>query len=206
MRVRDLFNTPPFLTQQYIDSHFQNLIACRTSINMPDKTLAEQYAELMKANSEGRFLYYPQRYTDLHPGSVGFFDRSGSWNQIADLSNPESVKNAGLTPFDRPLTMHEPREVMWKTKSSESEDERSIRGTGGLSGAMSAAPVDVSSEGKYKKGSMKKAALVTGHLVKHQKYKYPFGMPIGSWVQKNGHTLAKGDWGKCIDQYGLLAI
>ncbi|RJE19948.1 hypothetical protein PHISCL_07712 [Aspergillus sclerotialis] len=173
---------------------------------MSDKTQAEQYAELMKANSEGRFLYYPQRYTDLHPGSVGFFDRSGSWNEIADLSKPESLKEAKLTPFNRTLTMLEPREIMWKTKSSESEDEQSIRGTGGLSGAMSAAPVDVSSEGKYKKGSMKKAALVTGHLVKHQKYKPPFGHPIGDWIKTNGNTLAKGDWRKDIEKYGLWAI
>ena len=173
---------------------------------MSDKTRAEEYADLMKTNSEGRFLYYPQRYSDLHPGSLGFFDRSGTWNEIADVSRPEPLKDAGLTPFGRPVKLHEPREMLWKTKSSESEDEQSIRGTGGLSGAMTAAPVDVSSEGKYKKGSARKAALVAGHVVKHQKYNGPFGTPIANWVKKNGDTLVKGDWGRYIQEFGLWAI
>ncbi|KAL6229366.1 hypothetical protein BDW75DRAFT_245798 [Aspergillus navahoensis] len=173
---------------------------------MPDISLYDQYAELMNHNPEGRFLYIPQRYSDFHPGSVGYFDRNGGWNEITDLSKPELVEKAGFTKLDRTLTRLEPMEAMWKTRSSESEKERNIHGTSGLSGAMAAAPVDISGEGKYKTSSTAKAALITGSVVKHEKFKSPFGPPIQAWVKDNGNRLVKGDFGEDIGKYGLWAI
>jgi hypothetical protein len=166
----------------------------------------QEYAELMKHHGKGNFLYVPERFSRLHPGSIGYFDKEGGWNEITDLSQPGRAEADGFTAIGRTLTLDEPREAMWKTMSSESGSESSLRLTGGLSGAAAAAPVDVSATGKNKRTSDKKAALITGSIVKHEKFIAPYFPPIQSWVKKNARALVESDFGDEIKKNGLWAI
>jgi hypothetical protein len=170
------------------------------------KTNAEEYAELMKHYGNGNYLYVPERFSKLHPGSIGYFDHLGAWNEVTDLSQPGRAEADGYTSPGRALILDEPKEAMWKTQSSESGSERSMNLTGGLSGAAAAAPVDVSATGKNKSTSDKKAALVTGSLVKWERLVSPVHLTVQSWVVANARALVASDFGEDIKKYGLVAV
>jgi hypothetical protein len=165
----------------------------------------EEYHELMKHNGDGHYLYTPQKFSHLHPGSVGYFNKYGVWNQITDLSEG-GKKDARFTPFGPTLTLDEPSESMWKTVSSGSEAESSFGLTGGLSGALSAAPVDVSANAKNKSGSTGKAALITTGVVKNERLLDSFGPSLAAWVKENAKALVASEFGDYIKDYGLWAI
>lgn len=160
----------------------------------------------MKSSGEGYYLYKPQRFSTLHPGAIGFFDRHGAWNLVTDISEPGRPEKDGYTGLDLTLSREEPKESMWKTRSSGSEAESSFGLTGGLSGALSAAPVDVSTSAKNKWGKTGKAALITDQVVVNESFKAPFSKPIQEWVKKNAKALVNSDWGADIKDYGLWAI
>ncbi|CAP91543.1 hypothetical protein E8E15_011562 [Penicillium rubens] len=168
---------------------------------------AEEYAELMNVNkNEGKYLFYPQRFSRLHPGSVGFFNRHGVWSEITDLCEEGRPKRDGYENPSRPLKLDQPTESFWKTRSSGSEAEMNFGLTGGLSGALSAAPVDVSAEAKNKSGSSGQAALITESAVRHETLEAPFQGPIQKWVEKNAKALVDSDYGEDVATYGLWAI
>jgi len=169
-------------------------------------SIPDEYADLMKPNGDGHYLYRPQRYSQLHPGAIGYFDKHGAWNLITDISEPGRTEKDGFTGLEKDLQYETPSERMWRTLSSGSEAESSFGLSGGLSGAMSAAPVDVSAEAKNKWGKTGKAALITTSMVKNEKFKPPFSTPIQRWVKKNAKALVNSDWGADIKQYGLWAI
>ncbi|KAJ5691881.1 hypothetical protein N7462_001304 [Penicillium macrosclerotiorum] len=173
---------------------------------MAPPSMREEYAELMKRNGDGHYLYTPQRFSQLHPGSVGYFDKYGIWNQITDVSVPGQPEKDGFTPIGRDLQRDKPTERMWKTVSSGSEAESSFGLDAGLSGALSAAPVDVSANAKNKSSTTGKAALITTGIVKNERFSGPVGPYIGGWVKKNAKTLVNGDFGDYIKEYGLWAI
>lgn len=166
----------------------------------------DEYAELMKHNGDGHYLYTPQKYSLLHPGSVGYFDKFGIWTQITDLSVKGQAEKDGFKGIDDDLVLGEPDEAMWKTVSSGSEAETSFGLEGGLSGALSAAPVDVSANAKNKSGSTGKAALITTEKVKNQRFTGAPGPSIAQWVKDNAKTLVKSKYGDYIKDYGLWAI
>lgn len=170
-------------------------------------TIAEEYAELMKHNNGGHFLYSPQRFSKLHPGAVGFFDQDGAWNLITDLSIPGRPEEDGFTAPMKVVTYEVPAENIWKTTSSSKEAEASFGLTGGLSGALSSAPIDVSAEAKNKWGQTGKAALITDDsVVVNEWLKSPCRNIITDWVEKNAKKLVKGEWGSEIKDFGLWAI
>ncbi|GIK01981.1 hypothetical protein Aspvir_006024 [Aspergillus viridinutans] len=169
-------------------------------------SIQEEYAQLMEPNGDGHYLYKPQPFSTLHPGAIGYFDRHGDWNLITDISEPGHPEGLGFTGLDRPLRRKEPKESMWKTRSSGSEAEASFGLTGGLSGALTAAPVDVSANAKNKWGKTGKAALITGQVVVNESFKGPYTKPIEEWVKKNAKALVESDYGADIKKYGLWAI
>jgi hypothetical protein len=136
----------------------------------------------MKPNGQGHYLYTPQTFSQLHPGSVGYFDAYGIWTQITDLAEEGRPKRDGFSPIDCTLLLDEPTERMWKTVSSGSEAEASFGLTGGLSGALTAAPVDVSADAKNKSGSTGKAALITPSELKMDRFVGGAGQSITAWV------------------------
>ncbi|CAI7564314.1 unnamed protein product [Penicillium pancosmium] len=173
---------------------------------MAPMSARDEYAELMKHNGDGHYLYTPQKYSLLHPGSVGFFDQFGIWTQITDLSVKGQAEKDGFKGIDDDLVLGEPDEAMWKTVSSGSEAETSFGLEGGLSGALSAAPVDVSANAKNKSGSTGKAALITTEKVKNQRFTGAPGPSIAQWVKDNAKTLVKSKYGDYIKDFGLWAI
>ncbi|KAL2697333.1 hypothetical protein AAEP93_011237 [Penicillium crustosum] len=170
-------------------------------------TLDIEYASLMARNPEGTFLYIPPTFKKFHPGSVGFFDENGGWNQITDLSKEGQPKIDGFTALGRTLSREEPTASMWKTRSSESEDGDHIRLSGGLSAAAAAAvPIDVNGDGTHKNSASGKAGLVTGSLVKREKILAPFGKPVSKWASENAKALLASDFSTDIEKNGLWII
>lgn len=173
---------------------------------MAPTSVREEYAELMKRNGDGHYLYTPIRYSLVHPGSVGYFDSTGGWTQITDLSEKGRPEKDGFTGVDDELPLDEPSESMWRTVSSGSEAESSFGLNAGLSGLATAAPVDVEANAKNKSGSTGKAALITTEVVKNRKFTGQAGPSIAAWVKENAKTLVKSKYGDYIKQYGLWAI
>lgn len=166
----------------------------------------EEYATLMNRNGDGYYLYKPQPYIKLHPGVIGFFDRHGGWTTVTDVSIPGQAEKDGYTGFTSELVSDKPEEATWDTRASSSEAQHSFGVSGGLSGALSAAPVDVSAEAKNKWGQTGKAALVAEHVVIHEKFRTPWGKPLAMWVKANAKALVNGPWEEEIKSCGLWAI
>ncbi|KAJ6013230.1 hypothetical protein N7540_007821 [Penicillium herquei] len=166
----------------------------------------EEYAALMNRNGDGYYLYKPQPCTKLHPGVIGFFDRHGGWTTITDVSIPGQAEKDGYTGFGIELVRDTPEKASWDTRASSSEAQHSFGVTGGLSGALSAAPVDVSAEAKNKWGQTGKAALIAEHVVIHERFRGPWGTPLKNWVKKNAKALVNSPWNEEIRKYGLWAI
>ncbi|KAF4769065.1 hypothetical protein HAV15_008615 [Penicillium sp. str.  len=153
-------------------------------------TLDIEYASLMARNPEGTFLYIPPTFKKFHPGSVGFFDENGGWNQITDLGKEGQSETDGFTALGRTLSRDEPKASMWKTRSSESEDGNHVRLSGGI----------------QKNSASGKAGLVTGSLVKREKILAPFGKPISKWASENAKALLASDFSTDIEKNGLWII
>ncbi|KAJ5261104.1 hypothetical protein N7478_011699 [Penicillium angulare] len=166
----------------------------------------EEYAALMNRNGDGYYLYKPQPCTKLHPGVVEFFDRHGGWTTITDVSIPGQAEKDGYTSFGFELIRDTPETASWDTRASSSEAQHSFGVTGGLSGALSAAPVDVSAEAKNKWGQTGKAALIAEHVIIHERFRGPWGTPLTNWVKKNAKALVNSAWNEEIKKYGLWAI
>ncbi|KAL5342724.1 hypothetical protein BJX70DRAFT_394562 [Aspergillus crustosus] len=120
---------------------------------MAPPAVREEYADLMKRNGDGHYLYTPQRYSLLHPGGMD----------------------------DNELALDEPSDSIWKTVSSGSEAESSLGLKGGLSGLLSSAPVDIEANAKNTSGSTGKAALITTGVVKNQRFTGTAGPSIAGW-------------------------
>lgn len=166
----------------------------------------EEYAALMNRNGDGYYLYKPQPYATIHPGVIGFFDRHGEWTTITDISIPGQAEKDGFAPFSQQFDMAKPWPATWNSRASSSEAEHSFGVTGGLSGALSAAPIDVSAEAKNKWGQVGKAALVADNAVIRERYRGSWLTPIGEWVKANAKALVNSSWKGEIKMYGLWAI
>ncbi|QMW48373.1 hypothetical protein G4B11_011891 [Aspergillus flavus] len=174
---------------------------------MPTPTMPEEYAELMKHNGKEHYLYIPQRYSEFHPGSVGYFDNFGLWNKITDLSQPGYPDNVGFKSIGQVLGLQEPTEYRWENTSSGIEAETSFGLKAGLSGLLAAAaPVEAEVNVSNERGSSGTAALLTPEPVKNQRLEGGSSRLISDWVKKNGKLLMKSRYGDEIRDYGLWVI
>jgi hypothetical protein len=78
------------------------------------------YLECFKNNSEGHGLYKPVSATKLKPGVCGYFDHSGDWQSIVDLTDAVAVKKEGWKPASSILVSPDPGEDIWGAVLSES--------------------------------------------------------------------------------------
>lgn len=166
----------------------------------------DEYAALMKSHGEGHYLFRPQPYSECHPGAVGYFDNHGTFHKITDISDPELPKKDKFTEYGYTMERMPSREEGWKTRSSGSEAAHSFGLDAGLSGALSAAPIDVSAEAKNKWGKTGKAALVAEGAVMNEKFRLFSRGPLADWVKANAKTLVNGPHRREIEEYGLWAI
>lgn len=162
-----------------------------------------KYAGLMSHNPEGTYLYIPPSFAKLHPGSVGFFDQRGSWNQITDLSQKGRSQADGYTTPSQDLSHGEPITSTWKVRSSEPEDGQQIQLNGGISDHRSA---DVNCESKPPVTSSGKAGLAIGGATRREKIWAPFFNPASGWASENIQALLSAEFATHIEKNGLWII
>lgn len=165
----------------------------------------KEYTKLMAHHGKGNFLYVPETYKNLHPGSIGYWNKAGQWVEITDLSVPGRPEADGFGPAPPP-PMDDPQEQIWKTMSSESGSEHSGRLNAGLSGLAAGGPVDGEVKAENKSTSDKKAVLATDEVVKRERFITRNNVVIAQWVKDNAKKLVKSAFGDDIARYGLYAV
>ncbi|OJJ01856.1 hypothetical protein ASPVEDRAFT_83380 [Aspergillus versicolor CBS 583.65] len=151
---------------------------------------SKEYADIMgRETSFGTFLFIPQWFSTLRLGSVGYFDRTGEWNEITNLFEKGRAEADGFKPFNQDLKLRDVRETQWEAGSAETESGRSARLTTEASGAMAAAPVEASAQVKTSSSETGSAALITSSVVRNHRFQGDFKGPIKVWVEDNAKTL-----------------
>lgn len=161
-----------------------------------------------RSTSFGTFLFKPQWFTKCSLGSIGYFDKTGDWNQVTNLLEKGRAEKDGYKPFPSEsdpleLELSEVTESRWETGSAEKETGRSSRLRTEASGAMAAAPVEASVQVKTKNTSTGSAALVTPSVVRNHKFQGPFKDQIMDWIEDNAPKLHSR---RQVRERGLWAI
>jgi|SRR5271155_4429483 len=84
------------------------------------------YNKHMRQHHHGYALYKPVSSDLMRPGSCGYFDDSGSWNPILDLSDPQSLQKHGLTPPKELTPAPVENNISWGPKASQGVTEQKI--------------------------------------------------------------------------------
>lgn len=162
-----------------------------------------QFAKLMHGFSGGTYLIEPEKYENLHPGCIGYFDGQGKWNTIKDVSEPDLPSD--FPPFDKPLERADDIPALWKTRSSDSSAGDSVRGTVGVSDGISTVG-ELSAETSYARNSSQTAALVTTNQVVTKSYKSIFEPRVDTYIERNAKSIYKSEHNRFVEKYGLWAI
>jgi len=86
---------------------------------MAPDSLHNLYAQIMAPHARfGYAIYEPPLSKDLKPGSVGYFDASGSWNPILQLSDGNMVQRAGYVEVKEKLKLVRDENITWGPKCS----------------------------------------------------------------------------------------
>ncbi|RAH56626.1 hypothetical protein BO85DRAFT_488806 [Aspergillus piperis CBS 112811] len=166
---------------------------------------SKEYADLMgRETSFGTFLFIPQWFSTLRLGSVGYFDRTGEWNEITNLLEKGQAEKDGFKPFSHDLKLRDVRETHWQAGSAETETGRSSRLTTEASGAIAAAPVEASVQVKTSSSTTGSAALITSSVVRNYRFQGDFKGPIKGWVEDNAKALVERR--SDIETQGLWAV
>ncbi|OJI84628.1 hypothetical protein ASPTUDRAFT_172628 [Aspergillus tubingensis CBS 134.48] len=166
---------------------------------------SKEYADIMgRETSFGTFLFIPQWFSTLRLGSVGYFDRTGEWNEITNLLEKGQAEKDGFKPFSHDLKLRDVRETHWQAGSAETETGRSSRLTTEASGAIAAAPVEASVQVKTSSSTTGSAALITSSVVRNYRFQGDFKGPIKDWVEDNAKALVERR--SDIETQGLWAV
>ncbi|RAK83091.1 hypothetical protein BO79DRAFT_205464 [Aspergillus costaricaensis CBS 115574] len=166
---------------------------------------SKEYADIMgRETSFGTFLFIPQWFSTLRLGSVGYFDRTGEWNEITNLLEEGQAEKDGFKPFSHDLKLRDVRETHWQAGSAETETGRSSRLTTEASGAIAAAPVEASVQVKTNSSTTGSAALITSSVVRNYRFQGDFKGPIKDWVEDNAKALVERR--SDIETQGLWAV
>ncbi|KZF19065.1 hypothetical protein L228DRAFT_53304 [Xylona heveae TC161] len=162
------------------------------------------YAERMKNHPFGFALYKPTSNTILKPGSVGYFDGSGFWNPITDLTNKDALKRRNLK--EPGELSRAPREEIkgWGPKVSTKVNSYTGDFSGGVDGALTLLPAQASVQLKYKMTSDFGAVLVTAAPIIHEAFYYE--SPFRNWVKENGRALLHGPLAEEIKSHGIFVV
>ncbi|GKZ39262.1 hypothetical protein AbraIFM66950_012185 [Aspergillus brasiliensis] len=166
---------------------------------------SKEYADIMgRETSFGTFLFIPQWFSTLRLGSVGYFDRTGEWNEITNLLEKGQAEKDGFRPFSHDLKLRDVRETHWQAGAAETETGRSSRLTTEASGAIAAAPVETSVQVKTSSSTTGSAALITSSVVRNYRFHGDFKGPIKEWVEDNAKALVERR--SDIETQGLWAV
>jgi hypothetical protein len=162
-----------------------------------------QYAYALSKLGLGTFLYHPAASEAFHPGSVGYFDGQGKWNEIADVSKPEQHKP--FQPFTRTLELKATETQQWKETSGDTSSGNSINGSLGVAEPFTTlGQAEVHAD--YSKSSSQTAALITSNEVRISRYHSMFRPRVSKWVKENAKALMASEYASTIKDYGLWAI
>lgn len=99
---------------------------------MAPDSLNRIYADEMQNHPYGYGLYQPTFSTVIKPGSVGFFDPSGFWSPLADLTDAKSLDALGLKPPRHALSPAPPQEQSWGPMTSKSTSAHNLDASAGI--------------------------------------------------------------------------
>lgn len=167
------------------------------------KSNINQYAYALASQGCGTFLYHPAPSETCHPGSVGYFDGQGKWNQIADVSKQEQEEP--FQSFNGKLKLKPTETQSWKTMSGDTSSGSSIHGGAGVSDLVTTLG-EAEAHAGYSKSSSQTAALITLNKVKLNSYHSMFKPNVSVWVKDNAKQLMTSMYASEIKEYGLWAI
>jgi hypothetical protein len=162
-----------------------------------------QYAYALSKLGLGTFLYQPAASEAFHPGSVGYFDGQGKWNEIADVSKPE--QHEPFQPFTSKLELKATETQQWKETSGDTSSGNSINGSLGVAEPFTTLGQAEIHAG-YSKSSSQTAVLITSNEVKISRYHSMFRPRVSKWVKENAKALMVSEYASTIKDYGLWAI
>ncbi|KAH7131617.1 hypothetical protein B0J13DRAFT_107361 [Dactylonectria estremocensis] len=161
---------------------------------MSRKALDLTYAELMRGHPFGTALYLPVPWSQFHPGTIGYFDSTGAWNPIGDISAPSTLPST-LTSIDTSdLSQAPSQQQIWGPKLGNETRGRSVDlsvGIGAiplLAATRGAAPFDISACFRFQSANDKGAVLLTSGPVVHERYYHR--EPFLQWMRQNARNLA----------------
>jgi hypothetical protein len=98
---------------------------------MASDPLNRIYANEMQNHPYGYALYQPVFNNIIKPGAIGFFDRDGFWSPVSDLTDPDSLKVAGLKPPKHVLSPAPPQDQTWGPMTSRSVSGHNLDASAG---------------------------------------------------------------------------
>lgn len=162
------------------------------------------YAAYMRNHPFGTALYTPLPLREFHPGSCGYFDATGSWNPITDLSDSHRLTVQGYSPVPEKI-QRAPAEtnIQWGPLASENVVSHSVDLSGGLSSELAAAlPANLSAELAFSNSTSGGALLITAPPIVHEQL-YHESM-FKNWVIQNAERLVQHR--SEIFEYGLCMV
>ncbi|KAJ5308698.1 hypothetical protein N7508_004077 [Penicillium antarcticum] len=121
-------------------------------MHLEDKSLDIEYADQMRVHPYGTALYNPQPHSIFHPGMAAYFDRTGNWNPIIDLSEPYSTSTSTLKPPATLPPLAKPENQTWGPKLGYKPHSHQISLEAGISQALLAAtgaPISLTSHFRF---------------------------------------------------------
>ncbi|KAF5606432.1 uncharacterized protein FSUBG_6040 [Fusarium subglutinans] len=160
---------------------------------MMGKALDLKYAELMRAHPFGTALYLPIPSSQFQPGFIGYFDATGAWNPIGDLTSSSSLPS-GLSSIDDTTLKQAPsQKQIWGPKLGKATRGKAIDLTLGLGAipmlAAAALPFDVSACFRFQADTNHGAVLLTSGPVVHERYYHK--EPLLQWMKQNAKGIVK---------------
>ncbi|CVL06804.1 uncharacterized protein FMAN_11900 [Fusarium mangiferae] len=157
------------------------------------KALDLKYAELMRAHPFGTALYLPIPSSQFEPGFIGYFDSTGAWNPIGNITSSPSLPS-GLSSIDGTTLKRAPSQKQtWGPKLGNETRGRAIDLSVGLGAipmlAAAALPFDVSACFRFQADRNQGAVLLTSGPVVHERYYHK--EPLLQWMKQNAKSIVK---------------
>ncbi|KAF4344802.1 hypothetical protein FBEOM_1232 [Fusarium beomiforme] len=160
---------------------------------MASKALDLKYAELMRAHPFGTALYLPVPASEFQPGFIGYFDSTGAWNPIGDITKP-SISVSGLAYIDETALSRAPsQKQIWGPKLGNETRGRAIDLSAGIGSipmlAAAALPFDISACFRFQSDKNHGAILLTNGPVVYERFYHK--EPLLRWMKQNAKSLLK---------------
>jgi hypothetical protein len=160
---------------------------------MARKALDLKYAKLMRAHPFGTALYLPIPSSQFLPGFTGYFDATGAWNLLGDITTSSTLP-AGLSSIDGTILSRAPSEKqIWGPKLGKETRGRAVDLSLGLGSipmlAATALPFNISACFRFQCDKDHGAVLLTTGPVVNERFYHK--EPLLQWMKQNAKSIAK---------------